>query len=128
MQAHENWTAPDVVSDPLLMPAADLPMDHPHLEDRVFWDYSSKTYTAWFDEAAEEFPEADAELDEFYGMYRPYPILSLKADRRADRLTQSTFEESEQLESRMQRLNVELKSLQVQEVCRSRFASLAFET
>lgn len=59
--------SPDMVSDPLLMPASELPLDHPSIEERMFWDYSAKTYSAWFDQAAEDFPEADAELDEFYG-------------------------------------------------------------
>jgi hypothetical protein len=33
----------------------------------MFWEHASKAYTVWFDEGAEQFPEAEAELDEFYG-------------------------------------------------------------
>lgn len=49
------------------MPASDMPIDHPCIEERMFWEHASKAYTSWFDEGAEEFPEAEAELDEFYG-------------------------------------------------------------
>lgn len=66
-QAHDNWFDPEIVSDPLLTPAKDLPIDHPNLEERLLWDFSSKTYKQWFDGGAEEFPEAEQELEEVYG-------------------------------------------------------------
>ena len=58
---------PDLVNDPLLLAAKDLPIDHPLLEDRLLWDFSSKTYREWFDGGAEEFAEAEQELEEVYG-------------------------------------------------------------
>lgn len=65
--------SPDVVADPLLMPASEMPIDHPCIEERMFWEHASKAYTSWFDEGAEEFPEAEAELDEFYGKPMRFP-------------------------------------------------------
>lgn len=58
------------MSDPVLTPAKDLPIDHPYLEERLLWDFSSKTYKQWFDGGAEEFPEAEQELEEVFGASR----------------------------------------------------------
>lgn len=44
-----------------------MQQDHPNFEDRLLWEFSSKTYQQWFDGGAEEFPEAEAELEEMYG-------------------------------------------------------------
>ena len=66
-KAHENWS--DLVADPLLKPAAELPTEHPLLEDRAFWDYAKKTYQLWYENETDEFPEADMELEQVYGEY-----------------------------------------------------------
>jgi kinetochore protein NDC80 len=56
-----------VCPDPLLTPAIELPLDHPNLEDRLLWEFSSKSYKEWFDGGAEDFPELERELEEVYG-------------------------------------------------------------
>lgn len=63
------WADPEVVSDPLLMPASALPIDHPQLEDRLGWDFISGMYTQWFRGEGDEFPEAHMELADAYGEY-----------------------------------------------------------
>jgi kinetochore protein NDC80 len=65
-QAQENWSDPNFVSDPLLRPASELPVEHPRIEDRLLWDYCSRAYTEWCD-GAEQFPQAERELREAYG-------------------------------------------------------------
>ncbi|KAK8846723.1 hypothetical protein IAR55_005810 [Kwoniella newhampshirensis] len=97
-KALENWSDPNCISDPLLMSAKDLPLDHPNLEDRLLWDFSSKTYSQWFDGGAEEFPDAEQELADIY-----------------DRMTATTIEECAKLEITAQKRNVELQQLHAQE-------------
>ncbi|RXK42235.1 hypothetical protein M231_00593 [Tremella mesenterica] len=97
-RAHDHWCDPDVVSDPMLMPARELPLDYPNLEDRLLWDFSSKAYQQWFDDGAEEFTEAEQELEEMF-----------------DQMTQATFEECEKMETELQKRTVELQQLQAQE-------------
>jgi kinetochore protein NDC80 len=58
---------PEVIEDPLLRQASQLPLDHPLLEDRLLWDYVSKMYIQWFRGDGEEFPEQQAELQDAYG-------------------------------------------------------------
>ncbi len=67
LQAHDNWMDSEITSDPLLIPANQLPLDHPNLEDRLLWDFCSSTYRAWFDDGAEEFPDQQQELEEVFG-------------------------------------------------------------
>lgn len=55
------------MSDPLLCPASELPVNHPQIEDRLLWDFCAKTYREWFEEGAEEFPHAERELEEAFG-------------------------------------------------------------
>ncbi|WWD22032.1 hypothetical protein CI109_106520 [Kwoniella shandongensis] len=97
-KAHENWSDPNCISDPLLTPVRDLPLDHPNLEDRLLWDFSSKTYTQWFDGGAEEFPDAEQELAEIY-----------------ERMAVTTVDECAKLETTAQKRNVELQQLHAQE-------------
>jgi kinetochore protein NDC80 len=81
------------------MPASELPLDHPNIEDRLLWSFVSRTYIRWFDGGAEEFPEQEQELEEVF-----------------DRLAASTFEEAETLETEIAKRKAELKQLESQEV------------
>lgn len=57
-----------MIADPLLQPAADLPMDHALFEDRWFWDYAVKTYSLWYQAINEgPWPEEDMEFEAMYG-------------------------------------------------------------
>lgn len=85
--------------DPLLIPATQLPLDHPLLIDRLFFDFASKTYLQWFDEGNETFEEAEREMEEIY-----------------DKLAQDTINECEELETGIQKQTIQLRQLQAQEV------------
>jgi hypothetical protein len=53
----------------MLEDPASLPFDHPHLDDRMLWDHSSRTYLAWFDQGREDFSAEEQQLEEFYGKF-----------------------------------------------------------
>ena len=57
----------EIVADPLRMPVRDLPLDFPNIENRIVWDFISKTYYDWFEHGTEEYPEAEMEAEEVYG-------------------------------------------------------------
>ena len=112
------------MKDPFLVPISELSHDHPNFEDRLLWDFSSATYQQWFDQGAEEFPQAEAELEEQYSACLTSPLHAPRttivetrdsADVK-DRLAQTTFDESEQLESKITLRRAELLQLQAQEV------------
>jgi kinetochore protein NDC80 len=67
-KANDMWQDPNIIEDPLLMPAAAWPPNHEFLEDRLLWDYVSKMYVQWFRGEGEDFPEAEQELRDAYGM------------------------------------------------------------
>ena len=50
------------------MSPSDLHLDDPYLEDRLLWDFSSKTYQQWFVEGTDDFHESEIGLRESYGM------------------------------------------------------------
>ncbi|KAK6904037.1 hypothetical protein I203_107551 [Kwoniella mangroviensis CBS 8507] len=97
-KAHENWNDGHCISDPILSAPHLLPLDHPHLEDRLLWDFASRTYDQWFDGGAEEFPEAEHELELMY-----------------DRMAMTAVRESDKLEATFTKRNLELQQLHVQE-------------
>ena len=49
------------------MPASELELENPYIEDRLLWDFSSKTYQKWFVEGTDDFHEPEMELRENYG-------------------------------------------------------------
>jgi hypothetical protein len=61
------WKDPEVISDPVMTSAKDLPLDHPAFEDRLAWDFISSAYAHWYYDGADEFLEATRELEEAYG-------------------------------------------------------------
>ncbi|WVQ68950.1 uncharacterized protein L199_007159 [Kwoniella botswanensis] len=97
-KAHENWNDGHCISDPILLAPHLLPLDHPHLEDRLLWDFASKTYDQWFDGGAEEFPEAEHELELMY-----------------DRMSITAVKEIDKLEATFTKRNLELQQLHAQE-------------
>nr|XP_018265782.1 STE/STE20/PAKA protein kinase [Kwoniella dejecticola CBS 10117]OBR87940.1 STE/STE20/PAKA protein kinase [Kwoniella dejecticola CBS 10117] len=97
-KAHRNWNDPSCTSDPLLLPLHQIDLDHPNLEDRLLWDFASTTYDQWFDGGAEEFPEAERDLEMMY-----------------DRLAATAVGESQSLETRYARRMAELKQLRAEE-------------
>ncbi|ORY22449.1 HEC/Ndc80p family-domain-containing protein [Naematelia encephala] len=97
-KALDNWGEPDVVSDIILTPASELSIDHPNFEERLLWDFSSKTYSLWFHGAQEDFTEQEREMEEVY-----------------EQLASATFEECERLETDIQKRTVELQQLQAAE-------------
>ncbi|UOH82478.1 hypothetical protein LQV05_005180 [Cryptococcus neoformans] len=96
--ALDNWDDPEIISDPLMIPATELPLDYPNLDDRLLWDFAAKTYSQWFDGEAEEFDEAEQELEHAY-----------------DRMASATVAECEKLEREIQKRNVEIQQLHAQE-------------
>ncbi|KGB77905.1 kinetochore protein NDC80 [Cryptococcus deuterogattii 99/473] len=97
-KALDNWDDPEVISDPLMIPATELPLDYPNLDDRLLWDFAAKTYSQWFDGEAEEFDEAEQELEHAY-----------------DRMASATVAECEKLEREIQKRDVEIQQLHAQE-------------
>ncbi|OCF37610.1 hypothetical protein I316_00737 [Kwoniella heveanensis BCC8398] len=97
-RAHENWHDTRCVTDPIFMSYDELPVDQPNIEDRLLWIFAFKTYQQWFNGAIEEFSDLEQELEEIYA-----------------RLMSDTRKETENLESRLQRTEVELNQLLVQE-------------
>ncbi|WWD07983.1 hypothetical protein V865_006093 [Kwoniella europaea PYCC6329] len=97
-KAHDNWNDPHCISDPILLSPSKLPVEYPLLEERLLWDFVSKTYDQWFDGGAEHFPEAEMELERIY-----------------ERLSKTNIDRSSSLETYMQKKTVELQQLQVQE-------------
>lgn len=100
----------------MLEHATALPADHPRLDDRMLWDHSARTYLAWFDQGREEFSAEEQELEEFYGKSTKYRGCT-RADV-SEKLAQSTFDETEELETMLARLRAELKQLQIEDVSR----------
>ncbi|WVW78773.1 hypothetical protein I302_100735 [Kwoniella bestiolae CBS 10118] len=97
-KAHENWNDGHIISDPILLSPHQLPLDHPNIEDRLLWDFASKTYDQWFDGGAEEFEEAERELEVLY-----------------DRMATTAVGESQKLETAYTKRNLELQQLHAQE-------------
>jgi len=97
----------------MLEDIASIPLDHPHLDDRILWDHSSRTYLAWFDQGQENFAAEEQQLEEFYGVSPVNPMRTKLMD--AERLAQSSFDETEALETDLAKVTAELKQLQVQE-------------
>ncbi|OXC84438.1 kinetochore protein NDC80 [Cryptococcus neoformans AD1-7a] len=97
-KALDNWDDPEIISDPLMIPATELLLDYPNLDDRLLWDFAAKTYSQWFDGEAEEFDEAEQELEHAY-----------------DRMASATVAECEKLEREIQKRNVEIQQLHAQE-------------
>ncbi|OCF76626.1 hypothetical protein I204_02324 [Kwoniella mangroviensis CBS 8886] len=97
-KAHDHWNDPHCISDPILLSPSELPLEYPLLEERLLWDFVSKTYDQWFDGGAEQFPEAEMELERIY-----------------ERLSKTNTDRSNSLETYMQRKIVELQQFQVQE-------------
>jgi kinetochore protein NDC80 len=93
---------------------ANLPFDHPHLDDRMLWDFSSRTYLAWFDQGQEDFSAEEQQFEEYYGKSDQHDHRDCKLIY-SERLAQSSFDETEALETDLARLTAELKQLQVQE-------------
>ncbi|KAK4688919.1 kinetochore protein NDC80, partial [Tremellales sp. Uapishka_1] len=96
-KAQDNWYDAEIVSDPLLMTASELPLDFPVLEERLQWDYFSKAFTIWFDDVEDDFPALKQEISDVY-----------------DKLTSKTIDENERLESEYTRKDIELRQLQAQ--------------
>nr|XP_019008791.1 uncharacterized protein I206_06475 [Kwoniella pini CBS 10737]OCF47572.1 hypothetical protein I206_06475 [Kwoniella pini CBS 10737] len=99
-KAHDNWNDTNCISDPILSLPTELPLDHPYLEDRMLWNFASKTYNQWFDGGAEEFPEAEQELMEMYAV---------------DRVSVANAEQTFSLAGILQKYQLELQQLQIQE-------------
>ncbi|WVQ97786.1 hypothetical protein IAU59_004900 [Kwoniella sp. CBS 9459] len=97
-KAHGNWHDSECISDPILMPYDNLPLDYPNLEDRLLWNFAYKTYDQWFNGAIEEFSEAEQELNDIYG-----------------RMMKTSIQECERLETEVQKRTVELQQLRAQE-------------
>ncbi|WVQ85202.1 hypothetical protein IAT38_007367 [Cryptococcus sp. DSM 104549] len=97
-KAHVNWEDPNIINDPVLMPASELPVDHPNFEDRLLWDFSSATYREWFDAGAEQFDDAEQALQEVF-----------------DKKARTFVEDCEKLESEIQMRDVECRQLHAQE-------------
>ncbi|WWC87195.1 uncharacterized protein L201_002081 [Kwoniella dendrophila CBS 6074] len=97
-RAHQTWNDGQCISDPILLDPRQLPADHPNLEDRMLWDFASKTYDQWFDGGAEEFPEAEHELELMY-----------------DRMAVTAVDESQKLETTFAKRTLELQQLHAQE-------------
>ncbi|KAL1408413.1 kinetochore-associated Ndc80 complex subunit ndc80 [Vanrija albida] len=98
-KAQDHWHDPDIVSDPLLWQANELPLDYPQLEDRLLWDFSSKMYKEWFDGVTDDdFSHGERELEEAF-----------------ERITLASGEECERLETEVSKRDVELRQLQAQE-------------
>lgn len=62
-----NWEDPEIVSDPFRIPARELSLESPFLQDRIMWDFVSSVYENWLLRGAENFEEAEQELEEAYG-------------------------------------------------------------
>ncbi|ODO03107.1 hypothetical protein I350_05952 [Cryptococcus amylolentus CBS 6273] len=97
-KALDRWDDPDCMTDFLKLPASELPLDFPGMEDRLLWDFSSTTYAQWFDGEAEEFQEAEQKLEEAY-----------------KRLAAASVGECQRLQTQIQRYDVEMQQLQTQE-------------
>ncbi|WVO16742.1 hypothetical protein L204_104426 [Cryptococcus depauperatus] len=93
-----NWDDPECISDPLKIPASELPVEYPNYEHRLLWDFSAKTYTQWFEGEVEEFTEAERELDQAY-----------------ERMASSVTDEIQKLETEIQKRLVEVQRLNAQE-------------
>lgn len=119
-QAHDRWTDPEVIADPLLQTAEELPFDHVHFEDRLFWGYAVKTYSLWYQGVEEgSWVETDMEFEAMYGE-RIFPT-DYRAKLITDRLAQASLQEGEELALEVQKREAELKQLQVTEVRQANF-------
>ncbi|RSH90239.1 kinetochore-associated Ndc80 complex subunit ndc80 [Saitozyma podzolica] len=97
-KALEQWKDPELSTDPVMFSAKELDINNPAFEDRLMWDFASATYTLWYYDGIESYPEEIQELEEAY-----------------DRLAQESFDASENLETEVQKRTLELKQLQAQE-------------
>lgn len=69
-QAEDSWRSQGVASDPLLCAPSALPVNHPQIEERLLWHFTSNMYYEWFHNGSGHFPEAERELEEGYGACR----------------------------------------------------------
>ncbi|GMK53655.1 hypothetical protein CspeluHIS016_0102410 [Cutaneotrichosporon spelunceum] len=94
-KAQQRWHDSTSVSDPLLCRASELSLQHPQLEERLFWDFVSETYTEWFESDVEQFGPAQRQLEEAY-----------------DKIAMSSVEECDRLEREIGERETELRHLQ----------------
>ncbi|BEI98500.1 hypothetical protein CcaverHIS631_0307990 [Cutaneotrichosporon cavernicola] len=94
-KAQQRWQDPASVSDSLLCRASELSLQHPQLEERLFWDFVSETYTEWFESDVEEFGPAQRLLEEAY-----------------EKISASSVEECDRLEREIGERETELRLLQ----------------
>ncbi|KLT39875.1 hypothetical protein CC85DRAFT_278660 [Cutaneotrichosporon oleaginosum] len=106
-KAQQRWHDPESVSDPLLCHASELSLQHPQLEERLFWDFVSETYAEWFEGEVEEFETAQRQLEEAYGE----SLLAATVDG-SDRIAASSVEECSRLERDIGERESELQKLQ----------------
>lgn len=109
-KAQDNWKNNDIVSDPLLCAPNALPVNHPQIEERLLWHFTSDMYYDWFHNGTGHFPEAERELEEGYGEFASGVWLT------TERISAATVAECERLEVEAKQKDEELRQLQAQEV------------
>jgi hypothetical protein len=64
--------------------AKELDINNPAFEDRLMWDFASATYTLWYYDGIESYPEEVQELEEAYGGSHASGVLWCCSTYRAD--------------------------------------------